>query len=363
MKVQRITLPNQNQTSWVVLDDAYYPVLPIQSFLTYLNNIERSPNTVRAYAHHLKLFWEYLADRKLNWTAVGVQEMADFINWLRDPRPLGVTAIHARVAQRTERTINTILAAVVTFYDYHARLGAGPDIPWYRFQALPQRRYKSFLHGVTKTKSAKTHILKLKAPKQIPKTLDSEQVTSLINACRHRRDQFLVRLLYETGMRVGEALGLRHEDIKYWENTIWVIPRQDNRNATRVKSGQARRLDVNRDLLDLYLDYLSDEYGDPNNDYVFINLWEGAVGRPMAYGTVSSLFQQIGKKVGIQVHPHMLRHTHATELIRQGVALAVVARRLGHTSAQTTSQIYEHLTADDLKREMQAFHQRKGHSQ
>lgn len=85
MKVQRAIIPNTNINIWIVLDGNYLPVQPIQSFLRYLTNIERSPNTIRTYAYHLKLFWEFVVSRQLQWESMGVIEMADFINWLRDP--------------------------------------------------------------------------------------------------------------------------------------------------------------------------------------------------------------------------------------------------------------------------------------
>ena len=58
-------------------------------------------------------------------------------------------------------------------------------------------------------------------------------------------DKFLVLMLYETGMRIGECLGLRHEDIKSWDKTIHVVPRGDNANAAREganKRGNSSRL-------------------------------------------------------------------------------------------------------------------------
>ena len=60
---------------------------PVSAFLRYLHRIERSPNTVRAYAHDLKLFWEFLAGRGLAWDAVAVADLGDFAAWLRAPAP------------------------------------------------------------------------------------------------------------------------------------------------------------------------------------------------------------------------------------------------------------------------------------
>ena len=60
MKVQRVRPPNTDHVCWIVLDDEFVPIQPICSYLTFLDDLDRSPNTIRSTAHHLKLFWEYL---------------------------------------------------------------------------------------------------------------------------------------------------------------------------------------------------------------------------------------------------------------------------------------------------------------
>lgn len=70
------------------------------------------------------------------------------------------------------------------------------------------------LHHINKSKPIKQKLLKLKKPKTFPGTLSREEVKQLIEACNRIRDKFLICLLYETGVRIGEALGLRHEDIQ-----------------------------------------------------------------------------------------------------------------------------------------------------
>ncbi len=213
MKVQRIVLPYSRRITWIVLDDGFSPVEPIQDFLAYLNNIERSPNTVRAYTYHLKLFWEYIQAGKLDWRTVGFRELADFIGWLRDPQSIDVIPIHERVSKRTESTINAILAAVAMFYDYHRRIGAVYCPPLQLETSLRGRPYKSFLHGIGKNRPTRVKRLKLKAPKRIPSTVSVDQISKLIEACHRLRDKFLVCLLYETGMRIGQALGLKYMPI------------------------------------------------------------------------------------------------------------------------------------------------------
>jgi integrase len=342
-----------------VLGDDFLPVEPVEEYLTYLRNIERSPNTVKAYAFHLKLYWEYLQSRDLDWAAINVVELADFMSWLRIPAPKDVLSIHEQEAKRTESTVNAILTSVCMLYDFHEKAGKVPHIPLYRSRVMPGRRYKGFLHHITKGKPTQARLLKLKVPRRTPKTVSQEQVQQLFDACHRVRDKFLLCLLHESGIRIGQALGLRHEDIQSWDNQIQIVPRANNANGVRSKSKDPNTIHVTKELMGLYSQYLQEEFmeilGDDLSDYVFVNLWEGRIGAPMTYGTAMDLFNRLKRKTGIAIHPHMLRHTHATELIREGVEMAYVQKRLGHASIQTTIDTYVHVTNEDMKHEYQKY--------
>lgn len=360
IQVQRIRLPDSNRSSWLVIGDDYLPIEPIQSYLMYLESLERSPNTIQSYAGHLKQFFEFLQANHFDWREVTLENLADFIHWLRQPNPK-VISLQPIQAKRTERTINTILSAVCGFYEFQERIGATEGVDVYRYQFQPGRKYKSFLHHINKGKKVRTLLLKLKEPKKFPGCLTFEQIMQLINSCNRIRDKFLICLLNETGMRIGEAMGLRHEDIhSTGENEIHVVPRLDNYNGARVKSATERIIHVSKDLMKLYTDYLIEEYPeDIDSDYVFVNIWEGERGTPMTYAAVDSLFRRLSKKTGIDAHPHLLRHTHATDLIRAGWDMAHVQKRLGHTSVQTTINTYTHLTDSDLKQAYQVYLEQK----
>ena len=98
-----------------------------------------------------------------------------------------------------------------------------------------------------------------------------------------------------------------------------------------------------------YEDYLIDEYPDIEPDFAFVNIWGGEVGEPMNYRSLNHMLKQLQKKTGIYVYPHLFRHTHATELIRAGVDIYHVSKRLGHASISTTLNEYGHLTKEDLR--------------
>ncbi|MGH2414193.1 MAG: tyrosine-type recombinase/integrase [Microcystaceae cyanobacterium] len=92
-------------------------------------------------------------------------------------------------------------------------------------------------------------------------------------------------------------------------------------------------------------------------DYVFVNCWSEPLGAPLKKDNVNRLFRQLALKTGIKAYPHLLRHTHATELIRAGWDMAYVQKRLGHADVQTTINTYAHLTDRDLAEEYQKYWQ------
>ena len=87
MLVQPVVVPGSGARSWTVLGDDDVPVGPVERFLAYLTDIERSPNTVKAYAHDLKDFWEFLGRRGLDWREARLEDVGEFVAWLRLPPP------------------------------------------------------------------------------------------------------------------------------------------------------------------------------------------------------------------------------------------------------------------------------------
>jgi integrase/recombinase XerD len=351
IRVQQAWIPGNTQVSWLVIGADYLPVEPIQGYLKYLENLERVPNTIRSYANHLKLFWEFLEDHRLNWCEICLEDLSDFIHWLRNPK-LETILIQPQIAVRTERTVNTILSAVCSFYQFHELNGTVRNLNLYRYQYQQRARYKSFLHHINKGRQVKTRLLKVKEPRKFVGCLKVEEVKQIVYACNCLRDKFLICLLYETGLRIGEALGLRHEDIhSIRENLVKVVPRNNNLNGARAKSASERHVDVSGELMELYSNYLINEYPEEiDSEYVFVNIWKGRHGYPMTYSAVDSLFKRLRKKTGIRIHPHLFRHTHATELVKENWDMAHIQKRLGHSDIQTTINIYTHLTHEDLKR-------------
>jgi site-specific recombinase XerD len=86
-----------------------------------------------------------------------------------------------------------------------------------------------------------------------------------------------------------------------------------------------------------------------SGQYAFVNLRGGRRGIAMSHQTACKLVARIRERTGAEFTVHMLRHTHATDLVRRGVPIEVVARLLTHRSSVTASQIYIHLEAGDIR--------------
>ena len=346
MKVQKVKL-NVYDYTWLVLDDNYLPIKPITEFIRYLNNVDKSPFTVRSYAYHLKLYWEFLDSKKLDWTNIKLSHLAAFVGWLRElnnQSPQVVDLIEDQTA-RKPATINVILGCLSSFYRYHNQLG-NTEVTITEPKSLPGNRYKALLHHVYKNKPVQRRIISVRQTKELPKTLTEEQFVQLNDACTNYRDKFLIWLLYETGLRIGQALAIRHEDIICWDNEIRIKYRTHNLNQVRNKSYKSNTIHVSNQVMALYSEYISTLDQNKIADYVFINFQTYA---PLCYPAVKKLFTNLSKKCGFYIRPHMLRHTHATDLVNAGWDMALVQKRLGHASVQTTINTYTHIDTKQMK--------------
>lgn len=351
MLVQRLVAPG-GAASWTVVDERFEPVEPVESYLAHLQAVERSPNTVRAYASSLCLFFGHLVARGVAWDAVRLDDVGRFVSALRSPAE-GVVVIDVGASSRAASTVNRHLAAVFGLYDFHARRGVAVAAELVDWRRGGRRSYKPFLDQVGgRARRSPRRPVRLRAPGRLPETLSTEQVSALLASCEHLRDRFLLALLAETGMRIGQALGLRHSDVVSRERTVHIVPRDDNANGARAKCRDRASVPVSAPLMRLYSEYLFEEYGEVGSDYVFVNLFAEPLGRPLSYSAVAGLVERLKGRTGICFNLHMLRHSAASEWIRAGVPVEIVSKLLTHASVSTTSQIYVHLSVEDLRAEL-----------
>ncbi|WP_206305848.1 site-specific integrase [Actinacidiphila soli] len=163
-------MPSSPLESWTVLGDDAAPVEPIERYLAYLTDIERSPNTVKAYAHDLKDWFSFLGVRGLDWREVRLEDVGEFVAWLRLPpmvRTGAVAALPSVEHHCGEATVNRKLSAVSAFYQHAARHGVDLGELLMVWQPAGRRStaWKPFLHHVSKGKPEARRAIRLRAPR------------------------------------------------------------------------------------------------------------------------------------------------------------------------------------------------------
>jgi integrase/recombinase XerD len=352
VRVQRVAAPADGEVSYTVIGPDGLPVGPVEAYLAHLSVVGRAPNTVAGYAHDLRDFVDWLGIRGLDYRGVSLEQVGEFFQWLRRPwaaRQPGVFALSAPPAV-LGRTLVRKRAALAGFYRFHARRDGRAD-PVLGEIASGTGEFVPLLVHTRHGRRDEVVVSPLRitdASGPVPRDLPPEAFERLLAACDRRRDRFLLVLLEQTGLRLGEALGLRHSDLRLRAGEVRVVPRRDNANGARVKGLKPRTVPVDGRVLDAYADYMELEYGTLNSDYVFVNLFRAPLGAPMTAANVHKLAGRLRRRSGVQEFtPHTLRHTMATRLLRAGVDAAVVAELLGHSSSQTTTSTYGHLRMED----------------
>jgi len=330
LKLQKGIDPQTQGIIWLALDEEYQMVEPIQRYLTYLCGC-RSPNTVESYGYDLKAWWEFLDHKHLDWRNVQLSDLEDFAYWLRVGDTSSVMSIQPVEAKKSERSINRAITAITGFYEYHIANRIVDFKQFDRFYMPYGLAKKSLLTGIAKSKPMKQKLVKLKEPKKFPGCLTDEEIKTLVSACKRLRDKLIILMLNGTGMRKGELLGLCHKDIGDFDDHSIRVVRRLNPNGARVK-GQERVIPVVPELLQMYNDYLIYEYPAVESDYVFVNIWEGNIGAPMKPKVLNTMFSRLSKKTGIEVYPHLFRHTFATRLLKADYPPERVKHLLGHTT-------------------------------
>jgi site-specific recombinase XerD len=180
-------------------------------------------------------------------------------------------------------------------------------------------------------KSMKLNIRYSKAPKQLPVCLSKEEVLRLIDSITNKKHRLLVSLSYGAGLRVGEVVKLKPEDIDF------------DAGVGRVRHGKG-----DKDRPFILPECLKEELKRILDDSE-VYLFPGNKRTHLSSRSVQEIVKTAAKKAGIQkkVHPHTLRHSFATHLLESGVDVIAVQALLGHNEVRTT-MVYLHTVKPKL---------------
>jgi integrase/recombinase XerD len=198
-----------------------------------------------------------------------------------------------------------------------------------------------------------------RVPQGIPKALDEDQVTRLLGAVdgdtpREQRDRALLELLYASGIRISEAVGLDLGDLDLADGVVRVLGKGGKERIVPV--GRSARAALERYLGDGRLALrVAVKRSRAATDAVFLNARGGRISRQACW----TIVQRAGARVGLDAHlsPHVLRHSCATHMLDHGADLRIVQELLGHATISTT-QVYTKVSPERLRAAYDAAHPR-----
>ena len=295
------------------------------SYIDYLR-IERglSENSLTSYGRDLRYFLEFLQNRDLQLSQVTATVLSDFVVWLKD-RSLAVSSIN-----RTNSAVKSFL--IYCAREYHLNLPTG-------------------------------EISSHKIARKLPKALTIDEITSLIESAKSLseatslRDVALLELLYSTGGRVSEIIGINVNDLAKVESDNEVI----QTIKLRGKGAKERIVPIGSYALKALENYLVRvrpalvAKSGKNEIALFLNSRGGRLSRQSAWSIVLASAQASGLEG--KVSPHVFRHSYATHLLDGGADIRVVQELLGHSSV-TTTQIYTLVTIDKIRQSYRSAHPR-----
>ena len=359
---ERAVSPLDGSELWVVLDPGLVMHREASDFLRALHGAGRSPHTIRVYAGRVASFLGWCAGQGVEWSSVSLAALARFKHF--------VEATPGRGGRlRSGATVNATLTAVCEFLRFCARTGL---IEAAVAERLSEPRWLRFTPPGFDTgesgqfRTVRARALKARAQVSFPEALTSEQAGAVLACCRRPREHFMVILLLDTGLRIGEALGLRRADMHLLPDSRALgcavvgahvhVRHRANPNGALAKSRFPRTVPASDAVLSSYAGYQHERaeiVGEDDCDMVFVNLYREPLGAPMTYRAAKRLFERLARDCGFAVRPHMFRHTAATGWVRAGTDLDVVRALLGHASLASTT-VYLHARDEDKRRAVEA---------
>ncbi len=283
-------------------------LLMVETFLKYLSFEKRySQHTVDAYRKDLQQFSEFLFS-EFDITNVEEARHPHIRSWI----------VSLMDKDLSPKSVNRKIATLKSLYKF-----------------LLAREYIET--------NPTSQIKPLKTEKDLPSFVKESEITNLLDRVEFsadfsgQRDRLLLELLYSTGIRLSELIGLKETDVNFYENTIRVLGK---RNKERI-------IPIGNSLIHLIADYqkLRKEMGSKEGALLLTD--SGDPMYPMfIYRKVKNYLNAVttlSKK-----SPHVMRHTFATHLLNKGADLNAVKDLLGHTSLAAT-QVYTHNSIEKLK--------------
>jgi integrase/recombinase XerC len=306
-----------------------------ERFIDYLRFEKRfSPHTIQSYQHDLDQFSGYLQlQYHLNTLAEADHLMIR--SWMVSMLESGLSA----------RSVNRKLSTLKSFYHFCLR--------------LEEVRINPTLK-----------VISPKVPKHLPEFIEKEKLEKLFRQVELAegfeglRDRLILLVLYATGMRRAELIGLKISDIDFSKSSLKVLGKRNKERIIPVGSYLCEQMDIYIKERNTFIaSYTERESGkgsskkeilfdaerkpnQNNNDFLFVSSGGHRMDARQVYGIVHSNLALISSQA--KLSPHILRHSFATHMLNEGADLNAIKEILGHTSLAAT-QVYTHTTIEKLK--------------
>lgn len=288
-----------------------------EQFMRHITNERRlSPHTVLAYRTDLEQFMGFIKKE----FQIEQPEKVDF----KTIRTWTVSLVESKL---DNRTVNRKLATLRSFFGYLLRRQEIPKNPMLRVSVL-------------------------KTDKKLPAFVEETAVQTLLNDVDFPdgfggvRDRLVLELLYGTGIRLAELLGLKNNDFDHYEQAIGVTG----------KRNKSRKIPITKPLAKLIQDYIiakGHEFGNTKTNTLIVTD-KGDESYPVHIQRLVKKYLTIVTTIKKR-SPHMLRHTYATHLLNHGADLNAIKDLLGHQSLAAT-QVYTHNSIEKLKKVFEQAH-------
>lgn len=358
-KVSYTAVPLAGLSYFTVLDADFEPVGLVDKFLRSIRHGRGlSEGTTKTYANQLSMFVTWCAAK--NYTIEqGVSDYDDFLAHLRSTPVQRKGRGYGKPREKsTIKGIHNAVAQMIGWADKAGLVDAGVKKKLYLADDARLRELAS------RSGSKRTLVHSIgRAPEPALEHATQEEYIALLKACKSERDTFLGVLLYEVGLRIGAAMGLRIGDMHFSSKPIKGCSYRDghhlhvrtrenpNKASTKKPEGSDFALPVTPIVVERYhvMRHERDAIAQcKKSSFVFTNQAKGVIGAPMRADNAAKMFAAASRRAGLsrKINPHMLRHSFGMKMAEAGEDRVIAMGLMMHKHIDTTMRYFK---ASDLQ--------------
>ena len=293
--------------------------MSIKSFIDYLQLEKKySENTIKAYENDIKSFIEFNR-KEFGESSINNASYSQLRSWI-------VKLVESKISNRS---INRKISSLNSYYKFFLKIEQIKKNPLENHKAL-------------KTKKI------IQLPFSEKEVINALNINNFQDSYEGKRDRLIIEMLYSTGVRRIELIGLKIKDVDFSSSRIKVLgKRNKERFIPMLKSTIS--------LVKEYLDFRSELNKIKDKDFLFLTSKGEKIYENLVYRITNKYFDYVSSKV--KKSPHILRHSFATHLLNNGADLNAVKDLLGHSSLAAT-QVYTNRSIEEIKKVYSNTHPR-----